>query len=586
MPRKGPCPAARPDARPGLPVGRRHPARQQGPATGQALDRRRRSSTTRSPTSRTQDRQRPGRDAQAGGRERPARARGAEPPRRWCHLPGAGRGAAPTGDDARDPLDRRLRPPAPREDDGRAARRRAARRRATGSARRSSARTTCRRWPRVEQGVRALPVVMLRLVGPGTGGAPAPGPPAHLRRRRCARRRTRRRRPPAPGPGRHRRPPRSGTRCSRPAADRKKRREERDREMAAEPKEIQGQGWPGDPGGSPRARSQHRDHGAHRRRARPRRPSGSSTTPGAPTRSARSTRARRSWTGWSRSRSAASRSRARPPPASGATRGSTSSTRPATSTSPSRWSGRCASSTARSRCSTRSPGSSRRPRRSGGRPTSTTCRGCASSTRWTASAPTSSGRVDMIKDRLDATVALTQLPIGAESEFRGVVDLLSMRALVWDDGMGESYETVDIPARAAGRRRALAARARRRRERSYDENVLEKYVGEEEITADDLQARPARRHHLGRGRAGAVRHRVQEQGRAAAARRGRRLPPEPARRAAGHGARPEDRGRDGAAPGRRAVRRARVQDHERPLRRASSRTSACTRASSPPAARS
>ena len=49
-------------------------------------------------------------------------------------------------------------------------------------------------------------------------------------------------------------------------------------------------------------------------RARPRRPSGSSTTRARPTRSARSTRAPRSWTGWSRSRSAASPSRARPPP--------------------------------------------------------------------------------------------------------------------------------------------------------------------------------------------------------------------------------------------------------------------------------
>ena len=55
--------------------------------------------------------------------------------------------------------------------------------------------------------------------------------------------------------------------------------------------------------------------------------------------------------------------------------------------------------------------------------------------------------LDMIKDRLDANVAVVQLPIGAESEFQGVIDLLAMKALVWDDGMGESYETVDIPAR-------------------------------------------------------------------------------------------------------------------------------------------
>src|SRR6202795_2352574 len=53
--------------------------------------------------------------------------------------------------------------------------------------------------------------------------------------------------------------------------------------------------------------------------------------------------------------------------------------------------------------------------------------------------------IDMIKDRLDAEVALIQLPIGAESGFRGVVDLLQMKALIWDDGMGETYEATDIP---------------------------------------------------------------------------------------------------------------------------------------------
>ncbi len=54
--------------------------------------------------------------------------------------------------------------------------------------------------------------------------------------------------------------------------------------------------------------------------------------------------------------------------------------------------------------------------------------------------------VEMIRDRLDATVALTQLPIGAESDFKGVIDLLEMKALVWEEGMGESFDTVDIPA--------------------------------------------------------------------------------------------------------------------------------------------
>ena len=53
--------------------------------------------------------------------------------------------------------------------------------------------------------------------------------------------------------------------------------------------------------------------------------------------------------------------------------------------------------------------------------------------------------VDMIKDRLDATVAVVQLPIGAEGGFRGVVDLVHMRALVWDDGMGEEWTEEEIP---------------------------------------------------------------------------------------------------------------------------------------------
>jgi elongation factor G len=94
--------------------------------------------------------------------------------------------------------------------------------------------------------------------------------------------------------------------------------------------------------------------------------------------------------------------------------------------------------------------------------------------------------VDMIRDRLEATVALTQLPVGSENDFRGVVDLLSMRAHVWQDGMGDSYETVDVPEE-------LKADAEHWRHElvdvvsHHDDTVLEKYVGDEEITADDLK---------------------------------------------------------------------------------------------------
>jgi elongation factor G len=94
--------------------------------------------------------------------------------------------------------------------------------------------------------------------------------------------------------------------------------------------------------------------------------------------------------------------------------------------------------------------------------------------------------VDMIKDRLDATVALTQLPIGAESDFSGVVDLLEMRALTWSEGMGETFDTGEIPPE-------LKADAEHWRHElidvvsHYDEGVLEKYVHEEEITGEDLR---------------------------------------------------------------------------------------------------
>jgi elongation factor G len=93
--------------------------------------------------------------------------------------------------------------------------------------------------------------------------------------------------------------------------------------------------------------------------------------------------------------------------------------------------------------------------------------------------------VDMIRDRLDATPALVQLPIGSEGLFRGCIDLLNMKAMVWEEGMGENWQSTEIPpelmADAEHWRQQLVDVVSR-----YDEQVLEKYVGEEEITAEDL----------------------------------------------------------------------------------------------------
>ena len=65
--------------------------------------------------------------------------------------------------------------------------------------------------------------------------------------------------------------------------------------------------------------------------------------------------------------------------------------------------------------------------------------------------------VSMIVDRLGATPLVVQLPVGAESELQGVVDLISMKAILWkDESLGAEFEAVDIPADLADR----AAKAR------------------------------------------------------------------------------------------------------------------------------
>jgi len=94
--------------------------------------------------------------------------------------------------------------------------------------------------------------------------------------------------------------------------------------------------------------------------------------------------------------------------------------------------------------------------------------------------------VEMIRDRLDALPAVTQLPIGAESEFVGVIDLLENKALVWGDGMGEEWDVRDIPE-------AMAADVEGARHQlidvvsNFDDTIMEKYLAEEPITAADLR---------------------------------------------------------------------------------------------------
>ena len=58
--------------------------------------------------------------------------------------------------------------------------------------------------------------------------------------------------------------------------------------------------------------------------------------------------------------------------------------------------------------------------------------------------------VEMIKKRLGATPLVLQIPVGAESEFAGLVDLLKMKALIWrDESLGAQWDEVEIPAELA-----------------------------------------------------------------------------------------------------------------------------------------
>ncbi|MCL2468511.1 MAG: elongation factor G [Micrococcales bacterium] len=97
--------------------------------------------------------------------------------------------------------------------------------------------------------------------------------------------------------------------------------------------------------------------------------------------------------------------------------------------------------------------------------------------------------VRTIKDRLKAKPLVLQLPIGAESDFVGVVDLVENRALVWrgETALGEKYEVEEIPAELAEqaeeyRSELLDAVA------ETDEVLLEKYLGGEELTVAEIKA--------------------------------------------------------------------------------------------------
>jgi elongation factor G len=95
--------------------------------------------------------------------------------------------------------------------------------------------------------------------------------------------------------------------------------------------------------------------------------------------------------------------------------------------------------------------------------------------------------VQTMIDRLGAHPVPIQLPIGAESEFAGIIDLVENHAIIYKDELGKEQETAEIPAQLADR--AAAAREHLLEELShYDDELLEMILEEREIPSEKIKA--------------------------------------------------------------------------------------------------
>jgi elongation factor G len=96
--------------------------------------------------------------------------------------------------------------------------------------------------------------------------------------------------------------------------------------------------------------------------------------------------------------------------------------------------------------------------------------------------------VDQVRERLGANPVVVQLPIGSEEDFVGVIDLIRMKAIYWDDGsMGMTYEARDIPDDMLAdvkswREKMIEAAA------EADEELVEKFLDSGSLSDDDIRA--------------------------------------------------------------------------------------------------
>jgi len=92
-----------------------------------------------------------------------------------------------------------------------------------------------------------------------------------------------------------------------------------------------------------------------------------------------------------------------------------------------------------------------------------------------------------MEDRLQTNPVAIQIPLGRADQFRGVIDLVGMKAVTFDDeSLGTKYEVTDIPVECLGEAQKWRAQMIERLANCVD-SVMEKYVEEKEITEEDLR---------------------------------------------------------------------------------------------------
>jgi elongation factor G len=96
--------------------------------------------------------------------------------------------------------------------------------------------------------------------------------------------------------------------------------------------------------------------------------------------------------------------------------------------------------------------------------------------------------VKTMRERLDAEAVPVQMPLGAEDDFRGIVDLVEMRQIEW---LGEGVECEQVISEVSGDTRELAEVGRHdliEAVADFDDGIMEKFLHDEDITAEELRA--------------------------------------------------------------------------------------------------